>query len=67
MMTTTVNILMIIMKRIYEDLIIWTSLEHRTLKKLVQDACSKTAVILDGVIYEQKDGISIILTLSIVP
>ena len=48
----------IILDRIYNDNIISTSLKRRTLKKLLKDTCSKTAFMLDGIIYEQIDGVS---------
>ena len=48
----------IILDRIYKDKVISTSLKPRTLKKLIKDTCSKTAFMLDGVIYEQIDGVS---------
>ena len=48
----------IILDRIYKDKVITTSLKQRTLKKLINDTCSKTAFMYDGVIYEQIDGVS---------
>ena len=51
----TINV---IMDRIYKEKKISTSLKQRTLKKLIKDTCSKTAFMLDGIIYEQTDGVS---------
>ena len=48
----------VIMDRIYKEKKISTSLKQRTLKKLIKDTCSKTAFMLDGIIYEQTDGVS---------
>ena len=46
------------MDRIYKEKKISTSLKQRSLKKLIKDTCSKTAFMLDGIIYEQTDGVS---------
>ena len=48
----------VIMNRIYTEKKISTTLKQRTLKKLIKDTCSKTAFMLDGIIYEQTDGVS---------
>ena len=48
----------VIMDRIYKEKKISTSLKQRSLKKLIKDTCSKTAFMLDGIIYEQTDGVS---------
>lgn len=48
----------VILDRTYKEKKISTSLKQRTLKKLIKDTCSKTAFMLDGVIYEQTDGVS---------
>ena len=54
-MERTVNV---ILKRVYEDNLIETTLNKRTLKKLIIDACKKTAFSFNDVIYEQVDGVS---------
>ena len=51
----TVNI---ILKRVYEEKLIDTSLKKSTLKKLILDTCQKTAFLYNGQIYEQRDGVS---------
>ena len=51
----TVNV---ILKRVYEENLIETTLKKRTLKKLILDACKKTAFSFNNVIYEQVDGVS---------
>ena len=51
----TVNI---ILKRIYKDKLINTTISKRTLKKLILDTCQKTAFRFNNVIYEQNDGVS---------
>jgi hypothetical protein len=48
----------IIMNRVYKEKAITTLLKQRTLKKLINDTCSKTAFLCDNVIYEQIDGVS---------
>ena len=48
----------IVLKRIYDDKLIDTNLSKRTLKKLLLDACKKTAFSFNNVIYEQIDGVS---------
>ena len=44
--------------RIYDEKLIKTKLKRRTLKKLLLDACTKTAFSFNNVIYEQIDGVS---------
>ena len=51
----TVNI---ILKRIYQDKLINTTLSKRSLKKLILDTCKKTAFSSNNKIYEQIDGVS---------
>ena len=48
----------VILDRVYKEKVISTTLSKRTLKKLINDTCSKTAFMYDGVIYEQIDGVS---------
>ena len=47
----------IIPKRIYIDKVFSTNLKKRSMKKFVLDTCTKTAFTVNGVIYEQKDGV----------
>ncbi len=51
----TVNI---ILDRIYKDKRITTSLNKRTLKKLLLDSCTKTPFSLNDQLYRQIDGVS---------
>ena len=51
----TVNI---ILKRIYKNNLISTTLKKRTLKKLILDSCTKTIFSLNGKLYKQIDGVS---------
>ena len=48
----------VILKRVYKDKLIKTNLRKSTLKKLLLDACKKTAFSFNNTIYEQKDGVS---------
>ena len=48
----------IILKQIYDDNVISTNLKKLTLKKLLLDTCTKTAFTFNGIIYEQKEGVS---------
>ena len=48
----------IILKRVYNDQLVQTKLKKRTLKKLLLDACQKTAFSFNGKIYKQTDGVS---------
>ena len=47
-----------ILKRVYNDQLVQTKLEKRTLKKLLLDAYQKTAFFFNGKIYKQTDGVS---------
>ena len=51
----TVNI---ILKRIYKNNLISTTLKKRTLKKLILDSCTKTIFSSNGKLYKQIDGVS---------
>ena len=48
----------IILKRVYNDQLVQTKLKKSTLKKLLLDACQKTAFSFNGKIYKQTDGVS---------
>ena len=48
----------VILDRVYNQKQITTTLKKNTLRKLIRDTCSKTAFLSGGVIYEQKDGVS---------
>ena len=48
----------IILDRIYKDKRITTSLNKRTLKKLLLDSCTKTSFSLNDQLYRQIDGVS---------
>ena len=52
----TVNI---ILKRIYVDKVIPTTLRKRAMKKLILDACTKTVFSFNSKFYKQVDGVSI--------
>ena len=47
----------IILKRVFEDKLINTTLTKRTLKKLLLDCATKTAFSFDIIFYEQIDGV----------
>ena len=51
----TVNL---ILKRIYVDKVIPTTLRKRTMKKLILDACTKTVFSFNSKFYKQIDGVS---------
>ena len=48
----------VILKPIYIDKVISTNLKKRSIKKPLLDTCTKTSFTFYGVIYEQKDGVS---------
>ena len=48
----------IILDRIYNTKQLSTPLCKRTLKKLVSDACTKTAFSFNNNLYEQTDGVA---------
>ena len=48
----------IILKRVYSENLVTTNLAKRTMKKLLKDACSKTAFTFNDKIYKQIDGVS---------
>ena len=48
----------LIMKRIYDENLLPTNLSKRTLKKLINDTCTKTAFTFNNQFYEQTDGVS---------
>ena len=48
----------IILKRVFEDKLIDTTLTKRVLKKLLLDCATKTAFSFDNKFYEQTDGVS---------
>ena len=54
----------IILKRLYTDKEITTTLTKRSLKKLILDTCQKAAFSFDGKMYEQIDGVSMGLSLE---
>ena len=51
----TINILL---SRVFNDKLIDTTLQKRTLKKLLIDSCTKTAFSFDSVLFEQINGVS---------
>ena len=51
----TINI---VLSRVFDDKSIDTTLQKRTLKKLLIDSCTKTAFSFDNVLFEQIDGVS---------
>ena len=57
----TVNI---ILKRIYKNNLVSTTLKKRTLKKLILDSCTKTIFSSNGKLYKQIDGVSMGLPLG---
>eukprot|EP00111_Clytia_hemisphaerica_P020238 TCONS_00059660-protein len=48
----------IICRRVFKEKRIGTTLQERTLKKLIRDTCTKTAFSCNNVLYEQCDGVS---------
>ena len=48
----------IVLSRVFDDKSIDTTLQKRTLKKLLIDSCTKTAFSFDNVLFEQIDGVS---------
>ena len=48
----------LVLKRVFTDGLIDTTLSKRTLKKLLLDACTKTVFSFDNTLYEQIDGVS---------
>ena len=48
----------IILKRIYEDKLIITTLKKRAMKKLITDVCKKIAFSFNDNVYKQTDGVS---------
>ena len=50
----TINI---VLSRVFDDKSIDTTLQKRTLKKLI-DSCTKTAFSFDNVLFQQIDGVS---------
>ena len=48
----------IICRRVFDEKRIETTLEKRTLRKLIKDTCTKTAFSCNNVLYEQCDGVS---------
>ena len=49
----------VILRHIYEDKVIQTTLRKRTMKKLIIDSCTKTAFSFSNKIYKQIDRVSI--------
>ena len=54
----------IILNRVCSEKKNWTSLSKRSLKKLLVDACTKTAFSFNKKLYEQIDGVSLGSTLG---
>ena len=52
------NTIEIILKRVHNDQLVQTKLKKHTLKKLLLDACQKTALSCNGKIYKQTDSVS---------
>ena len=52
------KIVNIVLDRVYNQKLIKTTLSKSVLKKLILDTCQKTAFTLNGIIYEQKDDVS---------
>ena len=48
----------VILDRVYNQRLVTTNLKKRTLKKLIEDTCNKTAFLANGTVYEQIDGVS---------
>ena len=47
-----------VLKRVFTDGLIDTTLSKRAQKKLLLDACTKTVFSFDNTLYEQIDGVS---------
>ena len=56
----------VILRHIYEDKVIQTTLRKRTMKKLIIDSCTKTAFSFSNKIYKQIDRVSIGSPLAVV-
>ena len=52
------KVINIIIKRVYDEKLISTQLEKRTLKKLLIDCCTKTPFSFNNELYQQVDGVS---------
>ena len=50
----------LILKRVYNEKLISTSLPKRLLKKLILDTCQKMALSFNENLYDQSDGISMV-------
>ena len=50
----------LILKRVYNEKLISTSLPKRLLKKLILDTCQKMALSFNKNLYDQSDGISMV-------
>ena len=48
----------IILKRVFSEKLVTTNLTKRTMKKLLKDACLKTAFTFNDKIYKQIDSVS---------
>ena len=53
------------LEQVYSEKKISTTLSKRSLKKLLLDACTKTAFSFDKTLYEQIDGVSVGSPLSL--
>ena len=54
-LTRTINV---ILKIIYNDKLISTSIKKNTMRKLLRDTCTKTDFMFNGNVYKQIDGVS---------
>jgi hypothetical protein len=52
------KVIKIIIKRVYDEKLISTQLEKRTVKKLLIDCCTKTPFSFNNELYQQVDGVS---------
>ena len=48
----------IILRQIYQDRVVSMNLKKRTLKKIILDTCTKTALSFNNKFYQQKDDVS---------
>ena len=59
----TVNI---ILDHVYIQKLLKTTLSKNVPKKLILDICQKTAFTINNIMYEQKDGVSMVASLGLV-
>ena len=56
----------IILKKVYVEKVINTTIKKNTMRKLTKDTCKKTAFVFDNEIYQQIDDVSMGSPLALV-